>query len=102
VLILLPHKIILSEQFGFRRGRSTEDVIYKLTNVVLTAWNNKDYVTSIFCDIAKAFDCVSHELLLMKLQYYGVQGVFLQWVKSYLQQRRQRVELRYSNDKYCH
>jgi hypothetical protein len=71
-----------------------------------SAWNTvlcavQDYVTGIFCDIAKAFNCVSHEFLLMKLQYYGVQGVFVQWFKSYLQQRRQRVELKYSNDKYC-
>jgi hypothetical protein len=94
---IVTHKVILSEQLGFRRGRSTEDATYKLTNVVLTAWNNKDYVTGIFCDIAKAFDCVSHELLLMKLQYYVVQGVFLQW----FQQRRQRVELKDSNYKYC-
>jgi hypothetical protein len=51
-----------------------------------------EYVTGIFCDIAKASDCVNHELLLLKLQYYGVQGVLLQWFKSYLQHRRQRVE----------
>lgn len=35
-----------------------------------------------------------------KLQYYGVQGVLLQWFKSYLQENRQRVELKYRNDKY--
>jgi hypothetical protein len=68
--------------------------------VVLTDWNSKEYVTGIFCDIAKAFDCVIHELLLIKLQYYGVQGILLQWFKSYLQHRRQRVELKYTNDKY--
>jgi hypothetical protein len=45
-------------------------------------------------------DCVNHELLLMKLQYYGVQGVLLQWFKSYLQYRRQRVELKYINNNY--
>jgi hypothetical protein len=58
------------------------------------------YVTGIFCDLAKAFDSVNHELLLMKLQYYGVQGVILDWFKSYLQHRRQRVELKYINDKF--
>jgi hypothetical protein len=68
--------------------------------LVLAAWNNKEYVAGIFCDIAKAFDCVNHEILLMKLQYYGVQGVLLQWFKSYLQHRKQRVELKYTNDKY--
>lgn len=94
------HKILLPEQFGFRSGLSTEDAIYKLTNVILRAWNSKEYVSGIFCDIAKALDCVNHELLLMKLQYYGVQGVLLEWFKSYLQQRKQRVELKYTNNKY--
>jgi hypothetical protein len=68
--------------------------------MVLTAWNSKEHVTGIFCDIAKAFDCVNHELLLMKLQYYGVQCVLLQRFKSYPHHRRQRVKLKYTNDKY--
>ena len=58
------------------------------------------YVTGIFCDIAKAFDCVNHEFLLMKLQDYGVQGITLDWFKSYLQHRRQKAELKYINDNY--
>jgi hypothetical protein len=36
----------------------------------------------------------------MKLQYYGVQGSFLQWFKSYFQYRKQRVDLKYNNNKY--
>jgi hypothetical protein len=36
----------------------------------------------------------------MKLQHYGVQGITLDWFKSYLQHRRQKVELKYINDKY--
>jgi hypothetical protein len=90
------HKILLPEQFGLQTGLSTKDAIYKLTNIILSAW----YVTGIFCDIPKAFDSVNHELLLMKLPYYGVQGVILDWFKSYLQHTRQRVELKYINDKF--
>jgi hypothetical protein len=62
--------------------------------------NRKEHAIGIFCDISKAFDCDSHELLLMKLQYYGVQGILFQWFKSYHQERRQRVELKYSNSNY--
>jgi hypothetical protein len=36
----------------------------------------------------------------MKLQYYSVQGVLYQWFKFYLQDRRQRVELKYLNNNY--
>jgi hypothetical protein len=78
---ILTHKILLPQQYGFQKGLSTEDAIYKLTNVILTAWNSKEYATGIFCDLAKAFDCVNHKLLLMKLQYYEVEGVLLQWFK---------------------
>jgi hypothetical protein len=56
------HKILFPQQFGFQKGLSTEDAIYKLTNVILTAWNRKECAVDIFCDIAKAFDCVDHEL----------------------------------------
>ena len=41
----------------------------------------------------KAFDCVNHDLLLFKLNYYGMQGEILVWVKSFLYNRNQRVEL---------
>jgi hypothetical protein len=80
------HKILL-QQFGFQKGISAEDAIYKVINVILTAWDRKEYAVDIFCDIAKAFDCVDHELLLNKLQYYGIQGIFLKWFKSYFQYR---------------
>jgi hypothetical protein len=38
--------------------------------------------------------------LLNKLQYYGVQGIFLKWFKSYFQYRKQRVKLKHVNNKY--
>jgi exonuclease III len=94
------NKLTSPNQYGFQKGLSTEDAVFKLTNVILSAWNRREYVAGIFCDITKAFDCVNHDLLLMKLQFYGVHSILLQWLKSYLCNRSQRVELNIRNNKY--
>jgi hypothetical protein len=62
-----------------------------LINGILQAWNNKLQVVGIFYDLAKAFDCVNHDILIEKLKYYGVNETGVDWIKSYLQDRRQRV-----------
>lgn len=52
---------------------------------------------AVFCDLAKVFDSVNHELLLYKLEYYGIQRKILDWFKSYLINRKQRVVSKSSN-----
>jgi len=54
------------------------------------------YVSGIFRDLVWANDCVNHEFLLIKLHYYGVQGVILVWFKLYLYNKKQRAELKSS------
>jgi hypothetical protein len=85
------------EQYGFRKDRSTDHAAYTLVNGILQAWNSKLQVAGIFCDLAKAFDCVNHDILIEKLKYYGVNETGINWIKSYLHNRRQRVDINVNN-----
>jgi hypothetical protein len=48
----------------------------------------------IFCDLQKAFDCVNNNILLTKLEFYGIKRTSLKLIKSYLEGRYQRVILK--------
>ena len=67
---------------------------YTLTQEILAALNNKLKVGGIFCDLHKAFDCVNHNILLLKLEFYGILGKTNTLIKSYLQNRYQRVQIK--------
>jgi hypothetical protein len=87
------HQLLVDNQFGFRKSIATEDAIYKLMNEILSSLNNKTVAGSIFCDLEKAFDSVNHDILISKLQYYGIRGRAKSLLESYLQNRYQRVHI---------
>jgi hypothetical protein len=66
-------------------------VSYTLINEILSAWNNKLTVGGIFCDLEKAFDCINHNILLPKLEFYWTGGKFVALITSYLKDRHQKV-----------
>ena len=91
----MSNNIFANEQYSFCDIVSAESAIFKLTESILSVWNNKEYAMGLFCDLAKAFMCVSHALLILKLEFYGVKGCILNWFKSYSPNRRQRVVLHF-------
>ena len=91
------NNILVMEQYGFRKDRSTELAPYTLSNGILQAWNNKLQVIGIFCDLTKALDCVNHDILMEKLKYYGVNETGIEWIKLYLHNRRPRVDISVNN-----
>ena len=82
---------MVNEQYGFRKTLSTETASFNLISNILQALNDKKLVGGIFCDFTKAFDSVNHEILLAKLEFYGIQGTFCKLIASYLNDIYQRV-----------
>jgi hypothetical protein len=67
---------------------------YNIITEIRNALNNNKMVRGIFCDLEKAFDCVNHGILLSKLELYGITGKACTLIKSYLENRHQRVVLK--------
>jgi hypothetical protein len=78
------NNILAKKQYGFRNNSSTEIASYNLINNILRALNSKMWVGGIFCDLTKAFDYANHNILLSKLEFYGITGRANNLIKSYL------------------
>ena len=94
-LLKFIHKysIISEKQFGFLKNRSTADAIYNLIEHIYSALNNKQYSISVFIDLRKAFDTVNKDILLRKLSRYGIRGLPLKLLSSYMSERKQCVRI---------
>ena len=92
--------LFYSNQFGFRKSHGTNHAIIYLVEKVSKALDTGQFVIGVFLDLRKAFDTVNHDILIKKLESYGIRGNILNWLKSYLSNRTQYVHYNgYDSDK---
>ena len=87
------YELLSDHQYGFRSNRSTSLAVMDFVENIATAVDKKHHTVGVFIDLCKAFDTIDHSLLLQKLERYGIRGVSQQWLRSYLSNRFQYVEI---------
>ena len=93
---LNSNNIIYNLQFGFRQQYSTSHALVNITENIRKALDGNiggNIGCGIFVDLQKAFDTVDHQILLTKLNHYGIRGVSNDWFKSYLFNRNQYASI---------
>jgi hypothetical protein len=74
--------------------------LLKLVNKITSAIDRKEITVGVFLDIAKAFDTIDHDILLAKLDHYGIRGQALQWISSYFYCPKQYVQYKETFSSY--
>ena len=86
-------------QYGFRSEHSCQRAISELIGTIAKNTEEKKFTMGVFIDLSKAFDNLSHKILLAKMSKYGIRGDILHWFEDYLDNRKMRVKCMTSNGK---
>ena len=82
---------------GSRKNHSTQHCLMSMLEIWKNTLDKGGYVSTIFMDLSKAFDTLSHDLLIARLDTYGFEMDSLSFMKSYLNDRQQQIRI---NDKF--
>ena len=93
--LLEEKQILYYKQFGFRKDFSTNHAILNLLEIIQKALDD-----GLFIDLKNTFDTVSHNILLEKLDHYGIKGISNDWFRSYLSDRSQFISINGFNSDY--
>ena len=88
------NKILVKNQFGFRKGCSTSDALLSFIDQISEVFESGNYCIATYLDLTKAFDLVSHETLIRKLYVYNIHPDSCRIISSFLTERFQRVSLK--------
>ena len=80
-------------QYGFRNKSSTELAILDICSHISNNFESKLFTAGVFIDLSKAFDSLDHNILIQKMNNYGIRGTPLKWFCSYLSDRYHYVQI---------
>jgi len=89
--------VFYAGQYGFRNNHSTSLALMDLMEEITTSLDKKQTTVGVLIDLKKAFDTIDHGILIKKMYIYGVRGIALKWLESYLKDRLQYVMLNDTN-----
>ena len=90
---LTKFELLSDSQFGFRKFHSTATALLDCTNDWYMNLDRKMFNLVVLIDLKKAFDTVDHQILLKKLELYGIKGQALSFLESYLSNRNQKCQI---------
>ncbi|KAI8518354.1 hypothetical protein Bbelb_043710 [Branchiostoma belcheri] len=93
-------QILCTQQHGFRKGRSCETQLLGLADEISHTLEDGHQEDLLVLDFSKAFDKVSHSLLVHNLKYYGIDGKVNTWISELLADRKQAVVVNGSRSEY--
>ena len=99
---LTSMNVIYDKQFGFRKNHSTSHAINYSVDKILKEIESKNHVIGVFIDLSKAFDTIDHKKLLAKLECYGIRGIPLDLLRSYLSNRAQFTDFQGTFSDRCY
>ena len=85
------NNLLNKSQYGFRPNHATEYAAMEFVDQTMQELDKGNIPLSIFLDLSKAFDTLDHKILLKKLHFYRIRGIYLEWFSSYLSNRTQYV-----------
>ena len=87
------NKLFSTNQYGFIKGRSTVSQLLKILDEWTQQLEKGGQIDVVYTDLEKAFDRLPHKLLIQKLQKYKISSTIINWICSFLLNRRQRVSV---------